>query len=48
MLALKTINLAKKLSLLGKEVILGLDNFKSVLHAEWHMLQLLNNVRVRN
>jgi hypothetical protein len=45
MLALKTINLAKKLSLLGKEVVLGFDNFKSVLHAEWHMLQLLNNAR---
>jgi len=45
MLALKTINLAKKLSLLGKEVVLGLDNFKSVLHAEWNMLQMLNSVK---
>jgi hypothetical protein len=28
-------------------VLLAVDNFKSVLQAEWHMLQLLNNTNLR-
>ena len=28
-------------------MLLGLDNFKNVLQAEWHMLQLLNNTKLR-
>jgi hypothetical protein len=47
MLALKTIHLARNLSREGWNVLLGLDNFKSVLQAEWHMLQLLNNAQKR-
>lgn len=44
MLAIKTIYLAKLLSKDGWNVLLGIDNFKNLLQAEWHMLQLLTNI----
>lgn len=47
MLALKTIHLAKLLSKQGLNVLVGLDNFKNILQAEWHMLQLLNNINTK-
>jgi hypothetical protein len=47
MLAVKTIHLAKILSKQDWNVLIGLDNFKNVLQAEWHMLQLLNNTNTR-
>lgn len=43
MLTLKVVRLAGALARQGLEVGLGVDNFKSVLHAEWHMLQLLSS-----
>lgn len=48
MLAVKVIHLAKQLSKEGWNVLLGVDNFKSLLQAEWHMLQLLTNTNRRN
>jgi hypothetical protein len=44
MLAVKAIHLSKMLSKEGWNVLLALDNFKSLLQAEWHMLQLLSNI----
>jgi hypothetical protein len=41
MLALKSIELARRLSQKGRDVFIALDNFQSLLHAEWSMLQLL-------
>lgn len=41
MQAVKTINLANNLKRAGRNVLLGIDNFKDILQAEWHMLQLL-------
>lgn len=48
MLAVKVIHLGKQLSKEGWDVLLGIDNFKSLLQAEWHMLQLLTNTNKRN
>lgn len=47
MLALKAIRLANLLRKDGKQVLIGLDNYKQVLQAEWHMLQMLSNTALR-
>lgn len=47
MLALKTIHLAQTLSKKNVNVVLGFDNFKNVLQAQWHLLQLLSSLRTR-
>lgn len=41
MLTLKTIVLANNLKNAGFDVLLAIDNFKFILNAEWHLLQLL-------
>ncbi|CAM6006538.1 unnamed protein product [Sphagnum balticum] len=42
-LALKSVTLAESLRQAGYHVILGIDDYRGILQAEWHLLQLLQN-----
>ena len=47
MLAAKAISLATRLSEQKRNVLIGLDGYRHLLQAEWHMMQLMGHSDIR-